>query len=96
MTIFPATRKLIARGTRTDPAGTQILIFDLVSGDLQIIPNPENVAFVGQVPNVPAQPGQPAQQQPALQNVNPKSNAVTMVGFDAQRRPWGVLLVKVH
>ena len=96
MTIFPATRKLIARGTRTDPAGTQILIYDLVSGDLQIIPNPENVAFVGQVPNVPAQPGQPAQQQPALQNVNPKSNAVTMVGFDAQRRPLGVLLVKVH
>jgi len=96
MTIFPATRKLIARGTRTDPAGTQLLVYDLVSGDLQIIPNPEGVSFVGQAPNAPGQPGQPAQPQPALQNINPKSNAVTMVGFDGQRRPVGVLLVQVH
>ena len=97
LTIFPATRKLIARGTRTEPAGTQILIYDLVSGDLQIIANPERVSFVGALPNVPGQPGQPpAQQQPALQNINAKSNAVTMVGFDSQRRPVGVLLVRAH
>jgi hypothetical protein len=96
LTIFPATRKLIARGTKNEPAGTQVLIYDLVSGDLQIVPNPEGVAFIGQAPNAPGQPGQPAQQQPALQNANPKSNAVTMVGFDAQRRPVGVLLVRVH
>ncbi len=97
LTIFPATRKLVARGTRTEPAGTQILIYDLISGDLQIVANPEGVAFAGAVPNAPGQPGQPpAQQQPALQNINPKSNAVTMVGFDAQRRPVGVLLVRVH
>ena len=97
LTIFPATRKLIARGNRVEPAGTQILIYDLVSGDLQIIANPEGVSFVGALPNVPGQPGQPpAQQQPALQNINPKSNAVTMVGFDSQRRPVGVLLVRAH
>ncbi|MBI2686402.1 MAG: IPT/TIG domain-containing protein [Acidobacteria bacterium] len=96
MTIFPATRKLIARGTRTEPAATQFLIYDLVSGDLQIIANPEGVSFVGQAPNAAPQPGQQAQQQPALQNVNPKSNAVTAVGFDAQRRPVGVLLIRSH
>ena len=96
LTIFPATRKLVARGTKIEPAGTQILIYDLVSGDLQIVANPDGVAFVGALPNAPGQPGQPAQQQPALQNVNPKSNAVTMVGFDAQRRPIGVLLVRSH
>lgn len=97
LTIFPATRKLIARGTRTEPAATQILIYDLGSGDLQIIANPDGVSFVGAVPNTPAQPGQPpAQQQPVLQNINPKSNAVTVVGFDAQRRPIGVLLVRAH
>jgi hypothetical protein len=96
LTIFPATRKLIARGTKIEPAGTQILIYELVSGDLQIVANPEGVSFVGQAPNAPGQPGQPAQQQVVLQNVNPKSNAVTMVGFDAERRPVGVLLVRVH
>ena len=96
ITIFPATRKLVARGTRTDPAGTQLLIYDLVSGDLQIIPNPEGVSYIGQAPAAPAQPGQQGQQQLVLQNINPKSNAVTMVGFDAQRRAQGVLLVQVH
>jgi len=99
LTIFPATRKLIARGTRTEPAGSQILIYDLSSGDLRIVGNPEGVSWMGAVPNVPGPPGQPpnpAAQQPALQNVNPKSNAVTVVGFDAQRRPVGVAVVRVH
>jgi len=96
LTILPATRKLVARGAKIEPAGTQILIYDLLSGDLQIVANPDGVAFVGALPNVPGQPGQPAQQQPALQNVNPKSNAITVVGFDAQRRPVGVLLVRAH
>jgi uncharacterized protein (TIGR03437 family) len=99
LTIFPATRKLIARGTRTEPAGTQILIYDLVSGDLKIVANPQGVTWMGAVPNVPGQPGQPpnpATQQPALQNANPKGNSVTMVGFDAQRRPVGVVVVRAH
>ena len=96
LTLFPATRKLIARGARTDPAGTQLLIYDLVSGDLQIVANPEGVAFVGALPNLPPQGGRPSPQQPALQHLNPKSNAVTMVGFSEQRRPLGVILLRVH
>ncbi|MBM3788318.1 MAG: hypothetical protein FJW30_28615, partial [Acidobacteria bacterium] len=99
LSIFPATRKLIARGTRAEPAGSQILIYDLVSGDLRIVANPEGVSWAGAVPAVQPQPGQPpnpAAQQPALQSANPKANSVSVVGFNAQRQPVGVLTIRVH
>jgi uncharacterized protein (TIGR03437 family) len=106
LAIFPATRKLVARGARTEPASSQLLIYDLVTSELTIVPNPEGVAFLGQLPAVAGggQPGQPPgpggggqpQQQVVLQSINPKANAVAMVGYDAQRRAVGVFLVRVH
>ncbi len=93
---FPVTRKLLARGTRTDPVGSQLLLYDMVTGDLQILPNPEGVAWVGQVPNVPT-PGQPPQPQPpALQQFSPRSNAVHVMGYRANRQPAGMILVRVN
>jgi uncharacterized protein (TIGR03437 family) len=93
---FPVTRKLLARGNRTDPAGSQLLLYDMVSGDLQILPNPEGVSWVGQVPNAPA-PGQPAQPQtPPLQHLSPRSNAVHVMGYGANRQPAGMILVRVN
>jgi uncharacterized protein (TIGR03437 family) len=97
LSTFPVTRKLLARGTRTDPAGSQLLLYDMVTGDLQILPNPEGVSWVGQVPNTPPGPGQPPQQpaQP-MQQFSPRSNAVHVMGYGANRQPAGIILVRVN
>ncbi|MFO0504843.1 MAG: hypothetical protein ACK527_21950 [Acidobacteriota bacterium] len=94
---FPVTRKLLARGTRTDPAGSQLLLYDLVTGDLQILANPPGVNWVGQVPNAPGTPGQPPQPTaPPLQHFSPRSNAVHVLGYGANRQPAGMILVRVN
>lgn len=48
--VFPATRKLVARGILEGNAGSQLLIYDLNTGDLAIVANPEGVAFIGAPP----------------------------------------------
>ena len=45
--VFPVTRKLVATGTRTDGTGSQLIVYDLVSGDATVVPNPEGVAWIG-------------------------------------------------
>ncbi len=47
LSVFTATRKLIARGIKTGGTGSQYLIYDLATGDLLMPPNPERVAWVG-------------------------------------------------
>ena len=97
--VFPATRKLIARGTKANNAGTNYLIYDLVTGDLRIIENPSGVAFVGTVPaQAPAGGGQPggAQANPVLQSINNKSNTIEAVTYGADRKQTGVMLIRVH
>ena len=99
--VFPATRKLVARGTKANNAGTNYLIYDLVTGDLRIIDNPPGVAFVGTVPaQAPAPGGQPVpgqvQQNPVLQSINGKSNIIEAVGYGADRKQAGVMLIRVH
>ncbi len=102
--VYETTRKVIARGIRPDNAGSQYLIFDLITGDLVMAPNPEGVVFVGALPaqqapgggggggQQPQQPQQPAQ----LQVVNEKSNFLAGVAFNEQRRQVGVVAVRVH
>ena len=48
--VFPVTRKLVARGTRSDSTGSQFIVYELVSGDGMVVPNPEGVAWVGSLP----------------------------------------------
>lgn len=48
--VFANTRKLVARGLRTGAVGSQYLIYDMVTGDVETVANPEGVAFVGQLP----------------------------------------------
>ena len=98
VSIFPATRKLLARGVKTNPASTEFLIYDLVSGDLTIIPNPAGVSFVGVLPAVPGVPGAGGgqQQQQPLQRTNAKSNVVEAVTFSSDRRQTGVMLIQIH
>jgi hypothetical protein len=52
---------------------------------------------VGQVPNTPPGPGQPPQQpaQP-MQQFSPRSNAVHVMGYGANRQPAGIILVRVN
>ena len=100
-TVFPATRKLIARGTKANNAGTNYLIYDLSTGDLRIIDNPPGVAFVGTVPaQAPAGGGQPGggggQANPVLQSINNKSNTIEAVTYGADRKQTGVVLIRVH
>ena len=97
--VFPDTRKLIARGTKANNAGTNYLIYDLVTGDLRIIDNPPGVAFVGTVPaQAPAGgPGTPgAAQTPVLQNFSAKSNTIEAVTYGADRKQTGLMLVRVQ
>lgn len=98
--VFNATRKLLARGVAPANAGTQFLIYDLISGDLAIIANPAGVAFVGPPPaQAPAPggggPGQP-QQQAVQIRVSQKSNSVEALAFDSARRQTGIVSLKVN
>lgn len=103
--IFTSTRKLLARGIVNGAGGSQYLVYDLVTGDLEIVPNPSGVAFAGPPaaatpgqPVQPGQPGQPGQQaQPAaqVQRINTKANAVLAVGYDAERKPVSLLYFRI-
>jgi hypothetical protein len=99
--VFQSTRKLLARGIRTGASASQVLVYDLVSGDLEIVPNPDGVAFIGALPAAaPVQPGQPGQpgagaQAVQLQRVNPKANAVVAVGFNAERKPVSLVYYRI-
>ena len=55
--VFTTTRKLVARGMKTGGVGAQYLIYDLISGDLIVVPNPPGVAWVGPVPQQQQQGG---------------------------------------
>ncbi|MDZ4800060.1 MAG: IPT/TIG domain-containing protein [Bryobacteraceae bacterium] len=100
--VYQATRKLVARGTKTD--GSSLLIYDLISGDLLMPKNPDGVAFFGPPPVAVAPPGQGGggggQQQPAQQQVqglraNEKSSAVAAIGYTADRKQVGIVVVRV-
>ncbi len=95
LSIFPTTRKLLARGTRVEPVGSQLLVYDMVTGDLQVVANPAGVVWAGPAPVVPT-PGQPQQQVQALQHFSPRSNAVHVVGYGADRRAIGVMLLRIN
>ena len=103
--VFPATRKVVARGTRPGNTATQLLVYDLLNGDLQIIDNPEGVAFIGApaapaVPGIPGggggQPGAAAQTPTINLRSNVRANAVLAFTYDADRKQNGVLTLRLH
>jgi len=92
--VYTTTRKLVARGMKTNGAGAQYLIYDLISGDLIIVPNPPGVAWVGPAPQQQQQPGQ--QQRPIVaQDPNPKANVIAAICHDQDRKQVGILTVRV-
>ena len=103
--VFPATRKVVARGTRQGNTGTQLLVYDLLNGNLQIVDNPDGVAFVGTpavaaVPGIPGggggQPGGAAQTPSVNLRSNIRANAVLAITYDADRKQNGVLTLRLH
>ncbi len=114
LAVFPATRKLAARGIKAGGAGSQYLIYDLVTGDLFMPPNPEGVVSVGTPVVQPGQgggaaggtrPGQPGGTSPGqaapgaapavLQHANPKANTIAAIGYNAEGKQAGILVVRV-
>jgi len=95
--VFPATRKLIARAVREGNTGANYVIYDLASGDASVVSNPEGVAWVGAVPTTPGQPGGGTQPVPqtVMQRPSPKSNSILAIGYDSDRRPVGLVLVRI-
>jgi hypothetical protein len=95
----------VARGIRA--SGSQFLIYDVGTGDLAIVPNPEGVAAVGQPPARTQQPGQPGpgpgpgtpaqplQPVPVLMHIGTKSNTVAAVGYGADGKQAGIVAVRI-
>ncbi|MEZ5353651.1 MAG: hypothetical protein R2762_13515 [Bryobacteraceae bacterium] len=48
--VFPTTRKIVARGTKTGNTGSQYLVYEIATGELTLAENPDGVAFVGVLP----------------------------------------------
>jgi uncharacterized protein (TIGR03437 family) len=96
VSIFTTTRKVIAKGNKANNAGSQFLIYDLLSGDLTIVPNPKGVVFVGTVPQVAPTPGQPAQAVVNLQRANNKADTIQAVTFGADRKQNGMMIIRAN
>jgi len=99
--VFPASRKLIARGIKAD--GASLLIYDLVSGDLQMPANPAGVTWFGPPIVQPAAPGGGGNPGGGGQQVAPvvalrangKASAVMAIGYNAERQQTGIILVRI-
>jgi uncharacterized protein (TIGR03437 family) len=93
--LMPSVRKLIARGLKANNAGSQLLIYDVLTGDLAMPAAPAGCTFVGTVPAAQT-PGQPPAQQPVqLLSFNQKANSIVAGCFDDNRRLTGFLQIRV-
>ena len=91
----------MARGTKTGNTGSQFLIYDLVTRDLILVPNPDGVTSVGAAAAQPAGPGQgglPPGAGLAITRItvpNRKANTVATVGLDEAGKQIGVVVVRI-
>ncbi len=100
LAVMNATRKLVAKGIKADGSGSQFLIYDLKTGDLQMPANPPGVAFVGTLPGATAPgsggPGGGAAAQVIAQRVNRKANTVEAICYSADRKQTGLMVLRVN
>ncbi len=96
ISIFNTARKLVAKGTKLNNAGSQFLVYDLISGDLTIVPNPKGAVFVGSVPVAAPTPGQAPQAAVVLQRANTKADMIQAVTYGADRKQNGMMLITVN
>ena len=94
--LLPTQRKLVARGLKAGNTGSQILIYNLDTRDLEIIPNPDGVAWAGSPPlqNVPGVPQQQAINIPI--RVNQKASTIEAITYAADRKQLGAMVVRVY
>lgn len=93
--LLPSIRRVVARGIKTGNSGSQMLVYNLENGDLEVIVNPEGVAFIGSPPQQQPVPGQ----QPVVNlpvRVNQKANTVEAIVFGEDRRQRGVVVIRVN
>ena len=88
---FLATNKMAVRGLVQGSPAFQLLIYDLGSGNVTAVQNPDGVASFGPPPaTTPA-----AALRLPLPVGNPKSNTVAAPAYDASGNQTGVMLVRV-
>ncbi|MFB3829377.1 MAG: hypothetical protein ACE15B_21590 [Bryobacteraceae bacterium] len=101
--VFPATRKMVARAQR--PGASQLVVYDLVNGDVMPVPNPPGVASIGPVaaprepqPGLPGLPGGvqlPAAAAGRVISANARANTVAAITYDAAGVQNGIVAVRV-
>jgi uncharacterized protein (TIGR03437 family) len=86
-----ATRKLVARALKA--GGSSVVMYDLVTGDVLVVPNPDNVTGIGPPP---AANGGGAQAATAGRVVlaNAQANTVSAVGYNGNRQV-GIILIRI-
>ena len=94
--LLPTQRKLVARGIKTGNTGSQLLIYNLDTRDLEVIANPDGVAWAGSPPaqNVPGAPQQQAINVPI--RVNQKASTIEAITYAADRKQVGAIVVRVY
>lgn len=92
---FPATRKFAVRGNRS--SGSQMILFDVITGNTQAVPNPDGVAYVGTAASAGAPAGGGAGTPAAgpVIRANARANSIAALGFNSDRKPVGIVVVRV-
>ncbi len=103
---FPATRKLVARAVKPNNTGSQFLIYDLITSNINLVPNPAGVVFVGAgpAPSAPGPggsgttiggPGTVSFGAPPVVHANLNTNSVEALCFDANGNQTGLMSFRV-
>jgi len=85
--VFPATRKLVALGSKA--GGSSLLVLDLNTGSLAVMPNPAGTGFVG------TRPAAKGQTFPSILMPNSAANTVAAIGYDTAGKQTGVIVLRV-
>ena len=88
---FLATNKMVARGLAQGTRDFQLLVYDLGSGNVTAVQNPNGVASFG--PLLPAATGAVVRTPAPVGN--PKSNTVVAPAYDGSGNQTGILLVQI-
>jgi hypothetical protein len=79
-----ATRKLVGRALKSGAAN--VVIYDLVTGDITVVPNPNGVTHFG--------PPAAANQPPGLFSANARANTVSGVAYNGAKQA-GIMVVRI-
>jgi hypothetical protein len=83
-----ATRKLVARALKA--GGSSVVIYDLATGEVVVVPNPDNVTGIGP----PAGGGAQALTAARLVLANSQANTVSAVAYNANRQV-GIIVIRI-